>query len=45
MTNPGGGVPNGSYVRFSFRRTPASAYVNPEMEYNNNLAGPWAPAA
>jgi autotransporter-associated beta strand protein len=44
VTNPGGTVPNGSYVRFSYRRTAASLSVNPRVEFDADLAGPWTNA-
>lgn len=41
VTNPGGTVPNGSYVRFRYRRTPASASLNPRVEIDTDLLAPW----
>jgi autotransporter-associated beta strand protein len=45
VTNPGGTVPDGSYLKFTYRRTPASAYLNPGMEYDADLTGAWTAAA
>jgi autotransporter-associated beta strand protein len=45
VTNPGGTVPNGSYLKFTYRRTPASAYLNPGIEYDADLTGAWTSAA
>lgn len=41
MTNPGGTVPNGEYVRFRYRRTAASASLNPRVEIDADLIAPW----
>ena len=45
VTNPGGTVPNGTYLKFTYRRTPASAYLNPGIEYGADLTGVWTSAA
>ena len=45
VTNPGGTVPNGTYLKFTYRRTPASAYLNPGIEYDADLTGVWTSAA
>jgi hypothetical protein len=44
VTNPGGTLPAGSYLKFTYRRTPASAYLNPGMEYDADLIGTWTAA-
>jgi autotransporter-associated beta strand protein len=44
VTNPGGTVPNGDYMRFTYRRVAASAYLNPGMQYDADLAGSWTSA-
>jgi fibronectin-binding autotransporter adhesin len=43
--NPGGAVPPGQYLRFTYRRTADSAYLNPGMQFQAGLAGPWTDAA
>ena len=44
VTNPGGTVPNGTYLKFTWRRTPASVYLNPGMQYDADLSGTWTNA-
>jgi hypothetical protein len=46
VKDPGGTVPAGDYLLFTFRRTAASmsAAITADPEYCPNLAGPWAPA-
>jgi hypothetical protein len=44
VSNPGGTVPNGEYFRFTYRRVPAAASLNPGMEFSSSLAGTWTPA-
>ncbi|MEO5916279.1 MAG: autotransporter-associated beta strand repeat-containing protein [Luteolibacter sp.] len=44
VTNPGGSVPNGNYLKFTFRRTSASASLTPAAQSDTDLAGPWTTA-
>jgi autotransporter-associated beta strand protein len=44
VSNPGGTVPPGQYLRFTYRRTADSAYLNPGMQFNATLSGPWTTA-
>jgi autotransporter-associated beta strand protein len=44
VNNPGGTVPPGQYLRFTYRRTADSAYLNPGMQFNATLSGPWTTA-
>lgn len=45
ISNPGGPVPPGQYLRFTYRRTADSAYLHPGMQFNAALSGPWANAS
>ena len=46
VTNPGGSVPNGDYLEFTYRRTAlsVSAGVTAECQYNSDLGAVWATA-
>jgi autotransporter-associated beta strand protein len=44
VSNPGGAVPAGQYLRFTYRRTADSAYLNPGMQFQATLSGPWTSA-
>ncbi|MBN8457589.1 MAG: autotransporter-associated beta strand repeat-containing protein [Verrucomicrobia bacterium] len=44
LANPGGTVPDGTYLKFTYRRTPASAYLNPAMQHDADLSGTWTNA-
>lgn len=43
-TNPGGPVPNGNYLVFTYRRD-ATAQVTAAVEHSTTLAAPWTTAA
>jgi autotransporter-associated beta strand protein len=45
VSNPGGPVPPGQYLRFTYRRTADSAYLNPGIQFNAALSGPWSDAS
>ncbi len=42
-TNPGGTVPNGDYLVFTYRRD-VTAQINAAVEHSTTLAAPWATA-
>ena len=46
VTNPGGGVPDGQYLKFTFRRSDQSvaAALTAVAESSSTLAGAWTPA-
>jgi hypothetical protein len=43
-TNPGGTVPNGNYLVFTYRRD-ATAQVTAAVEHSTTLTAPWTTAA
>ncbi|MFC7336472.1 putative Ig domain-containing protein [Haloferula chungangensis] len=45
INDPGGSMPAGEYLCFSYRRVPAAASLDTGMEFNSDIGGTWTQAA